>query len=313
MHTSAPEPEEGTLTAAPRSGAAVSVTAARDAEIPPSLHERFEDFESIGRGGMGAVYRARDLQLRRTVAVKLLLEGDSTSRSGFLQEARSQARLLHPRVCEVFEAGVADGMPFIVMRYVDGAPLHKVHAAMTIEERARVIREIAFALHEAHRIGLVHRDVKPGNVLVERGEDGAWRPYIADFGIARDVTDGEATATRAVQGTPAFMAPEQAAGNVGSLDRRTDVYGLGATLYSVLAGRPPFSAPTAGEILKMVLEALPPPLRSVAPNVPLDLEAIVARCLEKDPAARYASARALGEDLQRFLDGDPVAARPRAP
>jgi serine/threonine-protein kinase len=261
---------------------------------------------------MGAVYRARDFRLGRDVAVKLLLEGDPGSRSGLLQEARSQARLRHPRVCEVFEAGVADSVPFIVMRYVDGAPLHKAQQAMTTEEKVRVVREIALALHEAHRLGMVHRDVKPGNVLVERGEDGAYTPYIADFGLARDVTEGGALKAHSVQGTPAYMAPEQAAGRGGSLDRRTDVYGLGATLYAALAGQPPFPASDVTAILKMVEQAPAPPLRTVAPSTPADLEAITMKCLEKDPAQRYPSAKALGEDLQRFLDGDPVEARPRA-
>ena len=275
--------------------------------IPPPLYRRFEGFELVGQGGMGAVYKARDLQLGRTVAIKLLFGHDP--RGGLLQEARSQARLRHPHVCEVFEAGVADQVPFVVMRYVDGAPLGRLRAEMTMEEKVRVIREIALALHEAHRIGLVHRDVKPGNILVERAEDGTWKPFIADFGIARDLTDAAATMTTSVQGTPAFMAPEQAAGKTASIDRRTDVYGLGATLYETLAGQPPFTAPTLMELLKLVAEAEPPPVRTVAPAVPVDLEAIVMKCLEKDPAGRYDSAKALGEDLQAFLDGDPVAAR----
>ncbi len=305
--------EEGTLTAPPVGpGAAPPAKAAGDAEIPPSLRERFEGFTLIGRGGMGAVYRAHDFRLRRDVAIKLLLAGDPGSRSGFLHEARSQARILHPRVCEVFEAGVADHVPFIVMRHVAGGSLDKLGPTIPLEEKARIVRDVAFALHEAHRLGIVHRDVKPGNILVERGEDGAWRAYIADFGIARDPTAGAPEAPSGVQGTPAYMAPEQAEGATGSLDRRTDVYGLGAALYGVLAGRAPFSAPKLGELLALVKATPPVPLRAIKPSTPLDLDAITMRCLEKDPAQRYESARALGEDLQRFLDGDPVIARPRS-
>ncbi len=310
MRTGTFDEEEGTLTASP--GEPRAAAPAANAEIPPSLRERFEAFELIGRGGMGAVYKAHDFRLRRSVAVKLLFAGDPGSQGGFLHEARSQARLLHPRVCEVFEAGVADHVPFIVMRHVAGGSLDKVGPTIPLEEKARIVRDIAFALHEAHRLGMVHRDVKPGNVLVERGEDGAWRSYIADFGIARDVSGAEPEAPSGVQGTPAYMAPEQAAGAAGSLDRRTDVYGLGATLYGVIAGRPPFSAPKLGALLDMVKATPPVPLREIKPSAPLDLEAIVMRCLEKDPAARYESARALGEDLQRFLDGDPVESRPRS-
>lgn len=303
---------DGTVTVAPPSVKAAAPGSGQSSnEVPPSLYERFEDFQLLGRGGMGAVYCARDFGLRRTVAVKLLFEGDSGSRSGFLQEARAQARILHPNVCEVFEAGVADHVPFIVMRYVNGMPLNKMRTALTLEEKVRIVQQVSLAIHEAHRLGIIHRDVKPGNVLVERNEAGLWKPYIADFGIARDVTEAGAGAARGVQGTPAFMAPEQAAGK-RLLDRRTDVYGLGATLYDVLTGRVPFSSSQLLAVLKMVQQDPPPPPRSIEPSIPLDLEAIVLKCLEKDPDARYESARTLAEDLQRFLDGDPVGARPRS-
>ncbi|WP_437692864.1 protein kinase domain-containing protein [Sorangium sp. So ce176] len=276
--------------------------------IPPSLHARFEDFHLLGRGGMGVVYRARDLRLGRRVAIKLVLAGAHVDGT-FLREARSQARLRHENVCEVFEAGVADRVPFIVMRYIEGRSLQEARDDLTLEEKVRVARTIAAALHEAHRIGLVHRDVKPSNILLERGEDGSHRPYLMDFGIARDAGEGGATLTGAVLGTPAYMAPEQAAGRVRALDRRTDVHGLGATLFALLAGRPPFVGGSVMDVLRQVLEADAPPLRALDSDVPQDLEAVVARCLEKEPGARYESARALGEDLQRFLDGDPVLAR----
>ncbi|XXT25280.1 serine/threonine-protein kinase [Sorangium sp. So ce429] len=277
--------------------------------VPPSLHARFEDFHLLGRGGMGVVYRAWDLRLGRRVAIKLVSSGAQIDGS-FLREARSQARLRHENVCEVYEAGVADRVPFIVMRYIEGRSLQEARGDLTLEEKVRVTRTIAAALHEAHRLGLVHRDVKPSNILLERGEDGAYRPYLMDFGIARDVGESGLTLTGgALAGTPAYMAPEQAAGMVRSLDRRTDVYGLGATLHALLAGRPPFVGGAVMDVLRQVLEAEPPPLRTVDRDIPQDLEAVVLRCLEKEPGARYESARALGEDLQRFLDGDPVLAR----
>ncbi|MFO0586001.1 MAG: protein kinase [Polyangiaceae bacterium] len=276
-------------------------------EIPPSLYARFEQFEVAGRGGMGTVYKARDLRLGRAVAIKLLFHHDP--KGGLLKEARAQARLRHPNVCEVFEAGVADQVPFIVMRYIEGAPLQKAAAEMSLEEKVAAVRDVALALHEAHRNGLIHRDVKPSNILMERLEDGQFRPLITDFGIARDLSDAKVTMADAVQGTPAFMAPEQAAGQTRSLDRRTDVYGLGATLYDVLAGRPPITADTVLSLLRKVVDEEATPLTRVASTIPLDLEAIVMKCLEKDPAQRFESARALAEDLQRFLDGDPVLAR----
>ncbi|WP_437515254.1 protein kinase domain-containing protein [Sorangium sp. So ce1099] len=277
--------------------------------VPPSLHARFEDFHLLGRGGMGVVYRAWDLRLGRRVAIKLVSTGAQIDGS-FLREARSQARLRHENVCEVYEAGVADRVPFIVMRYIEGRSLQDARGDLTLEEKVGVARTIAAALHEAHRLGLVHRDVKPSNILLERGEDGACRPYLMDFGIARDVGESGLTLTGgALLGTPAYMAPEQAAGRVRSLDRRTDVYGLGATLHALLAGRPPFAGDAVMDVLRQVLEADPPPLRTLDRDIPQDLEAVVLRCLEKEPGARYESARALGDDLQRFLDGDPVLAR----
>ncbi|EYF00055.1 Hypothetical protein CAP_1406 [Chondromyces apiculatus DSM 436] len=195
------------------------------------------------------------------------------------------------------------------MQLIRGAPFDRAKADMTLEEKVRAARQIASALHEAHRLGLIHRDVKPSNIMLERADDGAWKPYLMDFGLARDVGDTGRTMTGAILGTPAFMAPEQAAGMVRTLDRRTDVYGLGATLYDVLTGRPPFIADGLLDLLAKIKTDDPLPLRKRDPHIPRDLEAIVLRCLEKDPGARYDSARALGDDLQRFLDGDPVLAR----
>lgn len=285
---------------------------AEDGEIPPSLYGRFEAFRFLGRGGMGVVYKARDLRLDREVAVKLLFGADPERGGSLLREARAQARIAHENVCEVYEAGTADHVRYIVMQLIAGEPLDKARASMTLEEKVRVIRQVASALHEAHRLGMVHRDVKPGNIMVERGEDGTWKPYIMDFGLAREMGDSGATVTGALSGTPAFMAPEQAAGRVRSLDRRTDVYALGAALYDVLVGRPPLVFDDLARLLRAVAEEEPQALRQVDRNVPQDLEAIVMKCLEKQPAARYESAKALGDDLQRFLDGEPVQARRRA-
>jgi eukaryotic-like serine/threonine-protein kinase len=279
------------------------------AALPPSLQARYDDLKLLGRGGMGTVYRVHDKRLQRLAALKLLRRADPELLQSFLREARAQARVQHEHVCHVYEVGEADGEPFIVMQYIDGAPLPKVKDRMTLEQKVTVIRDIAAALHEAHRIGLVHRDVKPGNILVEAGDDGAWRPYIVDFGLARDVAERGQTMTGAVLGTPSFMAPEQARGEVRALDRRTDVYSLGATLYDLLAGRPPFVAEHLWKVLSMVADEEPPPLGAVMKEVPGELETIVMKCLEREPSKRYESARALGDDLQRFLDGEPIQAR----
>jgi serine/threonine-protein kinase len=281
--------------------------------LPPSLAVRYEIVRLLGRGGMGVVYEARDLRLGRHVALKLLPGGDPERTRRLLREARSQARLDHPDACQVFEAGEAGGTLYIVMQRIDGAPWGEAAQHMTIEEQVAAARRVALALHEAHRIGLVHRDVKPGNVIVERAEDGSYHPYLVDFGIAREVGEEGLTESGAIAGTPAFMAPEQARGEIRALDRRTDVYGLGATLYTVLAGRPPFGASGMLGLLQQIAGEEAPPIRRVRSDISADLEAILARCLETDPARRYDSARALAEDLQRLLDGDPVRARRRSP
>lgn len=291
---------------------AASPAAEQDPEIPAAFYARFEAFEFLGRGGMGVVYKARDIRLGRDVAVKLIFGGDTQFGANVLREARSQARIVHEHVCEVYEVGTIDHVRYIVMQLIRGDSLDKAKATMALEEKVRVIRQVADALHEAHRLGMIHRDVKPANIMIERGEDGSWRPYMMDFGLAREVGDSGATVSGTLMGTPAFMAPEQAAGKVRTLDRRTDVYGLGATLYDLLVNRPPLEAEGLGALLHAIVHDVPLAPRQIDSELPLDLDAIVMRCLEKHPASRYESAKVLGDELQRFLDGEPVLALKRA-
>jgi hypothetical protein len=309
--TSWPEPPVGLAELAP------VAAPGRVPDLPAAIGERYQVIRLLGRGGMGVVYQALDRRLGRDVALKLLLGGDDPDFARrLLREARSQARLDHENACHVYEAGVADGQPYLVMQRIDGVPFSEAAPRLTLEERVMIVRRVAPALHEAHRLGLVHRDVKPSNILVEEAADGGWKPYLVDFGIARLVSElGEQgqTITGTIAGTPAFMAPEQARGDTAALDRRTDVYGLGATLYAALAGHPPFVATSAWEVLRQVKDEEAPSIRQVSPAVPADLEAILVKCLEKEPHRRYDSAKALGDDLQRFLDGDPVLARRLSP
>ncbi len=270
---------------------------------------RYRLVKLLGQGGMGCVYLARDRRLHREVAIKFIREQGAVRLRDILREARAQARLEHPNICRVYEAGEVEGWGYIAMQLIRGKELGKVAREMTLEEKVLLFQRVAEALHSAHRQGIVHRDIKPANIMVERDQDGTWIPYVTDFGLARVVGDPGVTRTGIVVGTPAYMSPEQAKGEVRALDRRCDVYSLGATLYTLLAHKKPFPGTSVLEVLQKVLFEDPPLMRSHNPGIPADLDAVVLRCMEKSREKRYPSARALAEDLGRFLDGDPVEAR----
>lgn len=277
--------------------------------LPAELLLRYEDIRPIGEGSMGTVYRARDPRQDRDIAIKLLKSDDPADTRRFMREAQSQARIQHENVCHVYEVGIADGEPYIAMELIDGEPLDILHHRMTLEEKVKVIREVAAALHEAHRLGMVHRDVKPGNIMVITAQDGSFKPYVVDFGLARDIASTGASTQNGIVGTPAYMSPEQAEGASALLDRRSDIYSLGATLYDIIAGRPPFVGSNALTLLTQVMYEDAPALGRVRKGVPTELETIVMTCLQRDPKRRYESARDLGEDLQRFIDGEQVHAK----
>jgi len=272
--------------------------------------DRYELHELLGSGGMGRVFRALDTRLKRWIAIKLLLGAGAEASRRLLQEAQAQARVEHEHVCRVYEVGWdEEGEPFIVMQLIEGEALSDVVPGLSFEQRVRLVQQVSEAVHAANRIGVIHRDLKPGNVLVERTPDGAHRSYVTDFGLARDATEVVSHGVGSVVGTPNYMAPEQALGQTSRIDRRTDVYGLGATLYEVLSGKLPFEG-NAYDVLNQVTRNSPKPLRKIDPNIPRDLAAISRKCMEKDPNQRYDSARALTEDLQRWLDGAPILAQP---
>ncbi len=286
----------------------------------------YELIDEIGRGGMGVVYKARDRRLGRLVAVKMIRSAALASPAEverFLAEARAKARLDHPNLVPIFEVGEADGLPYFVMALVDGGSLQQRLAAgpLPAREAAEVVRQIGLAIEHAHGRGVLHRDLKPQNILLQTkgdshagGETGStstrWVPKVSDFGLARLVDQEGQTATGEILGTPGYMPPEQAAGRAKDVSRRSDVYSLGAVLYGLLTGRPPFQAATVLETIRLVQEQDPVPPRRLNPSTPRDLEAVCLKCLEKEPGARYARAADLVADLRRFLNGRPTLARP---
>jgi WD40 repeat protein len=263
---------------------------------------------------MGVVYKARDKKLGRLVAVKMVRSAAHASPSElarFRAEAESVARLQHPNVVQVFGVGEHGGLPFILLEYCPGGSLDRKLAGKPLlpGQAVELIRTLAEAIQAAHAAGVVHRDLKPGNVLL----DAAGTPKVSDFGLAKQLGEVGRTVTGAIVGTPSYMAPEQASRDKGPTGPASDVYSLGAVLYCCLTGRPPFQSATELETLRQVREEEPAPPRRLNPAVPVDLQTICLKCLEKDPGRRYGSAAALAEDLHRFANREPVLAVPAGP
>ncbi len=316
-------------------GTGAQVPIERSAGAPLPSVPGYTIQRELGRGGMGVVYLARQVGLGRLVAIKMLPQGAEAERTlnRFKTEAEVIARLQHPNLIQIYEVGSVEGRPFFSMEFVPDGTLEALVAGrpQPPREAARLIQVLATAMHEAHRCGVVHRDLKPGNILLrregERPDDatldsGAWIsgaagpaasfcPKITDFGLAKRLGEGEGlTLTHSVLGTPCYMAPEQARGDSKHVAATTDVYSLGAILYELLTGRPPFKAATVWLTLQLVTSADPMPPRSLQPGLPADLEVICLKCLEKNPAKRYSKVIDLASDLRRFLEGEPIQARP---
>jgi serine/threonine-protein kinase len=309
-------------------------TIANNAAAPPKgVAERpavagYEILHVLGRGGMGVVYRARQTRLSRLVALKMVLAGkhaDAEHLARFRTEAEAVARLQHPHIVQIYDVGEHEGLPYFCLELVAGGSLDQKLNGIPLPSRraAHLVETLARAMHAAHQQGIVHRDLKPSNVLLAPSdpfhgvqlenspdESGYFEPKISDFGLAKKLDDRRGqTQSGAIIGTPEYMSPEQAGGKKSQIGPATDIYALGAILYELLTGRPPFVAETPLDTLMEVLEQEPAPPRLINTKVDRDVETICLKCLEKDPADRYASALAMAEDLRRARQGEPISAR----
>src|ERR1044072_9128976 len=293
-----------------RASASQDKMTAHAAELLGELGD-YELLEEIGRGGQGVVFRARQKSLNRIVALKVISLGQWASKAHlkrFRLEAEAAARLEHPGIVPIHEVGERDGSCYFSMKFVEGGQLDQVvrREPMPIRPAVELIANVARTVHYAHEHGILHRDIKPGNILLDqKGE-----PHLTDFGLARLVeTESTVTNTVDVLGTPSYMAPEQAVGNSAAISSVTDVYGIGAVLYQLLTGHPPFAGGATYETIKLLLDSDPRQPRLLNPKIDRDLSTICLKCLEKNPKRRYSSALALAEDLEHWLKHEPILAR----
>lgn len=281
--------------------------------FPLKNTERYQPELYLGDGGMGRVFRVYDTLLKRRVALKFFRTSLPAEAKVFQREAASQARIDHPNVARIFEAGELEGFPFLCMQFIQGPTLAAAALDLDLKARVEMVRQACLGIHAAHKLGIVHRDLKPGNIMLEQDETKEWKAFVMDFGLARDLSEPGMLPSTTIMGTPAFMAPEQVMGPAVLVGPHTDVYALGVTLYQLACGQLPFRGDNHALVMRRLVDEEALPLHFLDPAIPRELEAIVQRCMEKDIFRRYDSALDLAEDLGRFLEGEPVKARPHSP
>ena len=309
--TAALEADQPTAQASPGADGLPLPPVPRTQVYPAPEWDRYEPLAFLGAGAMGAVYKAYDPSLQRIVALKFLFnhhakEASDRETRSFFQEARTQARVDHPNVAKVYQVGEVEGSLYLALQFIEGAPLSHLHARHSLADKVAIIAGVALGLQAVHRLGVVHQDIKPSNIMVTQDESGGFRGMLTDFGVAFMLDQENLSRHGVIAGTPAYMSPEQARGE--AIDARGDVYSLGATLYEFLSGRLPI--PIGRDLLGRIQTEVPASLGKADPGFPEDLQAILGKCLEKQPADRYESAQALAQDLQAFLQQRPVQARP---
>jgi len=285
------------------------VTESTSSGFPLNIDNRFEYIKDLGKGGGGLVCLAYDHKLQRKVALKFLLSSDLIDIKTLFKEARAQAQLKHESICQIYEVLEAENQIYLVMQYIQGDELEHLSDQFTLEQKLLIIKKILRGLHQSHTLGIIHRDIKPSNILVEVSDQGEIKPYLIDFGIAHAHNKLRQDVLVTGIGTPIYMAPEQADHQSIHIDRRADIYSIGATLYHLLCGFPPVKVnETTSTTSRKWTDFLGEPLMSFAENVPEDLQTLIIKCLEIEPKKRYSSAKELADEIEKYLNGEPISA-----